>query len=155
MKVLLLKNVNGLGNAGEVKSVKDGFAKNFLFPQKKAVLAKSDVLEEYKREQEKKEMELELLRKGSSLLKVDIEKNVFDIEFPIGPNGKLIGSVTSNDISKVLKTKNIVLEKKKIKLFNKINKTGVFDVECKLDNGITATIKINVTGFVSIQNKKK
>jgi large subunit ribosomal protein L9 len=145
LKVLLLKNVAKLGLAGQVKSVKDGYGKNFLIAKKLAVVATDEVVSNFNNAQALLLEEEELKKIGSSKLKVEIEQSNFVLSHPVGPNGKLIGSVTSKDILLLLSDNGIYLEKHQIRLFDKINKPGVFSIDCKLDFGIHASLQITVS----------
>lgn len=145
MKVLLIKDVKSLGKAGEVKEVKDGYGKNFLIGKGFAKHATPEVLEEWANEQQRmKEALAEEIQKAN-VIKEKLESSQFTIKHKVGANGHLIGSVTNKEISAVLlEQADIELDKKQITLNSKIKDIGIYEVDCKLGNGIHATAKIDV-----------
>ncbi|MCP4969479.1 MAG: 50S ribosomal protein L9 [Arcobacter sp.] len=145
MKVLLLKDVNGTGKAGEVKEVKDGYGKNFLIGKGLALHATNEVMNKYRSEQKKKaEKEAAQITLAKEIaLKLDAQK--FTIKHKVGANGHLIGSVTNKEISEILKDQaDIEIDKKQINLKTKIKSVGIFEVDCKLGHAIHGTAKIDV-----------
>ena len=144
MKVLLIKDVRGLGKVGEVKEVKDGYGKNFLIGKGHAKHATPEVLENWAKEQQEiqdiKDKEIAI----ATALKEKIESSTFTVKHKVGANGHLIGSVTNKEIGLVLEQFDIKLDKKQIHLDTKIKTIGIFNVDCKLGHGIHATAKIDV-----------
>ncbi len=147
MKVLLLKDVQGTGKAGEVKEVKDGYGKNFLIAKGFALHATHDVLNKYKAEQKRKaQKEAEEIAKAEELAE-KLNSTKLTIKHKVGANGHLIGSVTNKEISEALKEQfNIDIDKKAISLKNKIKTTGIFEVDCKLGHAIHANLKVDIIG---------
>lgn len=147
MKVLLLKDVQGTGKAGEVKEVKDGYGKNFLIGKGLALHATTEVLNKYKAEQRKKaEIEAAELAAAKELAE-KLDSTKLTIKHKIGANGHLIGSVTNKEISETLKEQfSIDLDKKAITLKSKIKAAGIFEVDCKLGHGIHANLKVDIIG---------
>lgn len=147
MKVLLLKDVQGTGKAGEVKEVKDGYGKNFLIGKGLALHATNEVLNKYKAEQKRKAAkEAEELAQAKELAE-KLDSTKLTIKHKIGANGHLIGSVTNKEISEALKEQfTITLDKKAIVLKSKIKAAGIFEVDCKLGHGIHANLKVDIIG---------
>ncbi len=145
MKVLLIKDVKGLGKAGEVKEVKDGYGKNFLIGKGLALHATNEVLKKYEA-QERKAKEQEALEiEEAKTLAETINSTKLTIKHKIGANGHLIGSVTNKEISEALKSQfDIELDKKHITLDKKIKTLGIFEVDCKLGHAVHATLKIDI-----------
>ncbi|WP_024790018.1 50S ribosomal protein L9 [Lebetimonas sp. JH292] len=145
MKILLIKDVKGLGKAGEIKNAKDGYARNFLIPKGFAKLATPEVIKEWEEEQKIKEEalkeELEKLRE----LKKKIENTPVVIKHKLGANGQLYGAITNKEISEVLKEKGIDVDKKDIEA-KQIKSAGEFNVKIKLGHGINANLKLIVEG---------
>ncbi len=146
MKVLLIKDVKNLGKAGEIKEVKDGYGKNFLVAKGFAKVATDEVIEEWKREQKRKEEEeaaeiarLEALRKKLEGLQLTIRKK-------LGANGSLFGAITNHDIADALKAEGIEIDKKIIHLDGAIKATGLYEADVKLGHGIHAKLKFEVVG---------
>ena len=147
MKVLLLKDVNGTGKAGEVKDVKDGYGKNFLIGKGLALHATNDVLAKYRAEQKRKAIkEAEEVEEAKKLSET-LNSTKLTIKHKIGANGHLIGSVTNKEISESLKEQfDIEVDKKAISLKAKIKAEGTFEADCKLGHAIHATLSVVVIG---------
>jgi len=149
MKVLLIKDVQGTGKAGEVKDVKDGYGKNFLIGKGFALLATEDVMAKYEEEQKiKAALEAKEIAAANEIA-TKLSSQKFTISHKAGANGHLIGSVTNKEIAEVLKTQaNIIIDKKQISLKAKIKSPGIFEVDCKLGHGIHGLAKIDVIAAV-------
>ncbi|MEA3354392.1 MAG: 50S ribosomal protein L9 [Campylobacterota bacterium] len=149
MKVLLIKDVKSLGKTGEVKEVKDGYGKNFLIGKGFAKHATPEVLEQWEAEQIKiKEALAEDIKEAKSI-KEKLESSKFTIKHKVGANGHLIGSVTNKEIALALYDQaDIAIDKKQITLKTKIKDIGIYEVDCKLGNGIHADAKIDVIAEV-------
>jgi len=147
MKVLLLKDVKGLGKAGEMKEVKDGYGKNFLIGNKLALHATNEVLKKHeaslRREKIANEEEMKRLK--------SIEKALGEVKLivrrKLGANGSLFGAVTKDEIAHELQNQhNIEIDKKTIEIKNAIKMTGVFDLTIKLGHGIHAPLTLEIIG---------
>ena len=147
MKVLLIKDVKGLGKTGEVKEVKDGYGKNFLVGKGLAKHATPEVLNRFKSEQKKlAEKEAQEIADAKELAE-KLDSTKLTIRHKIGANGHLIGSVTNKEISESLKEQfSIEIDKKNISLKSKIKTADLFDADCKLGHSIHATLKVDVIG---------
>jgi large subunit ribosomal protein L9 len=147
MKVLLVKDVKGLGKAGEVHDVKDGYGKNFLIGKGFAKHGTPEVLNRYKSEQKKLALKEAEELKNAQELAEKINSTKITIKHKIGANGHLIGSVTNKEVSEELnKQFSIVIDKKHVSLEKKIKAEGTFEADCKLGHGIHATLKIDIIG---------
>ncbi|MGB6329022.1 MAG: 50S ribosomal protein L9 [Halarcobacter sp.] len=147
MKVLLLKDVNGTGKAGEVKDVKDGYGKNFLIGKGLALHATNDVLAKYRAEQKRKAIKDAAEIEEAKKLSETLNSTKLTIKHKIGANGHLIGSVTNKEISESLKEQfDIEVDKKAISLKAKIKAEGTFEADCKLGHGIHATLSVEIIG---------
>jgi len=145
MKVILTQDVKSLGKKGQVIDASDGYARNFLLPKKIAVLADAANMNELKTKQEankyKKDMSMAAAKEVAEKMKN------FQITFKLkaGENGKIFGSVTSKDIADELNKKYYVeVDKKKVMLSDAIKNLGTYNVEIKLFEGISGTLKVNV-----------
>ncbi len=144
MKVILLEDVENLGLAGEIKDVKDGYARNFLFPKKVSIPAtKGNVglIEEKikniaKRTQKRLQVE--------QVKKEQLDNIIVHIKAKAGEKGKLFGSIGTQDIYNALKEKQIDVDKKNIRLPEPIKKIGEYDVTIALYRDIKATVKVIV-----------
>ncbi|MCK5111630.1 MAG: 50S ribosomal protein L9 [Arcobacteraceae bacterium] len=148
MKVLLIKDVKGLGKVGEVKEVKDGYGKNFLIGKGHARHATTEVLEQWEQgmliraQNEAKDVKI------ANDSKEKIESSVFTIAHKVGANGHLIGTVTNKEIALELNKFDIAVDKKQVHLNTKIKTIGIYEADCKLGHGIHATAKIDVIAEV-------
>ncbi len=145
MKVLLLKDVKGLGKAGEIKEAKDGYARNFLIPKGLAKLATPEVVEEWKKEQAKKEAELKAELAKINDIKEKLENEKIIIKHKLGANGQLLGSVTNKEIAEVLQKNGYDIDKKQIE-HKTIKAPGVYNIDIKLGHGVHAKVQIEVEG---------
>jgi len=110
MKVLLIKDVKGLGKAGEIKNAKDGYARNYLIPKGFAKLATDEVIKEWLEEQKRKEEELKKELAKLNELKEKIENTKIVIKHKLGANGHLYGAITNKEIAEYLKEKGIEID---------------------------------------------
>ncbi len=146
MKVLLIKDVNTLGKAGEIKEVKDGYGQNFLINKGLAKLATPEVVENWKAEQARKEAELKAELERLEKEKQTLESTTIRIEKQAAPVG-IKGSVGNADISAAIKEQlGIELDKKNINLKKALKSTGIHEVDAKLGHGIHATLKVEIVG---------
>ncbi|WP_456323067.1 50S ribosomal protein L9 [Hydrogenimonas sp.] len=146
MKVLLIKDVKGLGRAGEIKEVKDGYGRNFLVGRGFAKVATEDVIKEWQEAQKRKEMQEAEEIAQLNALKEKLEKLHLVITKKLGANGSLFGAITNHDIAEALKKQGIDIDKKTIHLDGAIKATGLYEADVKLGHGIHAKLKFEVAG---------
>lgn len=145
MQVILLKDVKGIGKAGEVAKVSDGYARNLLLPKKLAMEATTANLNLLKRKKQEIEAQREVDLSRAQELKEQIEKTTITIKTKAGEGGRLFGAITSKDIADVLEGEyKIVVDKKKIVLESPIKQVGLAEVEVKLFPGVSAVCKVHV-----------
>ena len=145
MKVILLADVKGQGKMDQIIDVSDGYARNFLFPQKKAVPADAKATSELKSKEDAKQYRLNEDRKAAQALADKIKEVVVDIVMGHGQDGRLYGSVTSKDIATELS--NIIgveVDKRKITMKEAIKAYGNYEVEIKLLQDISAKFVVKV-----------
>lgn len=143
MRVILLDNVIGLGKAGDIKSVRDGYARNYLLPNK---LVEMSTKSNEKRLQKIAAVLAEKAKKfyeSAVSLKEAVEKEEIEIKAKAGEEGKLFGSITSSDLAGFLKERGFEIDKKKI-LMEHIKTIGDHSAKVRLDEGVSATIKIKI-----------
>ena len=138
MKVILLCDVKGQGKKDEIVNVSDGYARNFLFPQKKAVPADAKSTSELKSKEEAKQFKISEDRKAAQALADKIKDKDVVIKMSHGQDGRLYGSVTAKDIAEKLKSiLGVEIDKRKLSLKEPIKAYGNYSVEIKLyDNGV-------------------
>lgn len=142
MKVILTEDIPQLGAAGELISVKDGHARNYLVPNGKAVRATTQNLKNLEHQKRQVREKLNKLVKEGRNLSEKIESVSCTIAKAAGEEDKLFGSVTTADIQNSLKNEGIEIDKKKIILSEPIKKLGIFSVPVKIHPEVTATLKV-------------
>ncbi|HMM70136.1 50S ribosomal protein L9 [Gudongella oleilytica] len=145
MKVILLKEVKGMGKEGDLVNSKDGYARNYLIPRNMAIEATSENLRKWeeakKQEAAKKKQELE----EANALKERLEKLTVEVKAKGGSGGRLFGSITSQDIAAALKEQHGVdIDKRKIEMKDNIKNAGATEVDLKLYPEVSAKLKVNV-----------
>jgi large subunit ribosomal protein L9 len=142
MQIILLENVPSLGKAGDLIKVSEGYGRNYLIPQKKAVVATEKsikVLEHQKREVQQR---IEKSRKDVEKIAQKIRELSCTLVKPVGESGKLFGSVTSMEIETYLKENGIDVDRKKILIEEPIKSLGIHTVPVKLGPEIVAQLKV-------------
>ena len=146
MKVLLKEDVKGQGKKGEIINVSDGYARNFLFPRKLAVVADAKAENEVRTKKEAELHKIEYEKQKAKDLSDKISQITLKITSTAAPDGKLYGSVTSAHIADTLKSQeNIDIDKRKIHLDEHIKSFGTYVVEIKVYPEITANLTVVVT----------
>jgi large subunit ribosomal protein L9 len=145
MDIILMENVDGLGNIGDLVKVKAGYARNYLIPQKLAVVANKRNLKELEHQKRQLERKAQKVLQASEVIKEQIEKVSCSFALRASEEGKLFGSVTSMEIESKLVEAGIEIDRKKIQLAEPIKALGDYEVPVKLPAGITATVKVTVT----------
>ena len=146
MKVILTKDIKGTGKKGDVVTVSDGFANNFLIKKGAAVIANEDNLNVLRNkqssEQHKKDEEL----KAALEMKSKIDGKEVKLVKKAGDGGRLFGAVTAIDVCDGIKSiLGIEIDKRKIVLKNAIKSIGKFETEIKIHKDVTAKIMVNVS----------
>lgn len=151
-KLLLLEDVTNLGRKGELASAKPGFVRNFLLPQKKAVIADKRTIRMQEKLREEREVQAAADKKESEALAKRLESKTLSITVKNDSQGHLYGSVASADIVKILEEQEgIKIERKHVLLPKPIKSLGVFDVQLKLKEDVPATFKLKVDGETKVR----
>jgi large subunit ribosomal protein L9 len=146
MKVILTEEIRGLGTRGDVVTVKDGYARNFLLPKNLAREASAGNMKQIEHERRKWAL-LAQQEKDAAQKAADKVKGVkIRIEKRVGENGHLFGSVTANEIADALAEKGIEVDKRRIELAQPIKSAGMHDVEVRLHKDVAAQIQVEVVG---------
>lgn len=144
MELILKETISTLGLEGDIVTVRPGYGRNYLLPQRKAVLANSEnraILAQNK-------AAIEARRQNERKLAEELSKKISGIEIVIeqlaGDDGRLFGSVTSADIAVKFAEHNIEIDKKNIVLVEPIKTTGASTVQVKVGFQMTTDITVNV-----------
>ncbi len=147
MKVIFLQDVPNVARAGEIKEVASGYGRNFLLPQKLAVLASSPAISLV--EAQRKINARNQQQTGAELVELANQldgREVF-LKARVGAKDRLYGSITNADIAAELESiAGLVIDKKKIELAKPINQIGSYEVTIKLAKDVIPKIKVTVTG---------
>ena len=145
MKVILKQDIKGVGKKDQVINSSDGYARNFLFPRGLAVPADAGNMNNLKAKQESQAYRKEEEYKNSLKVAEKLKTTTLKFNVKVGANGKLFGGVTAKEISEKLKSDyNIDVDKKKVMLTETIKTAGVTNVELKLNEGVSAIVKVMI-----------
>lgn len=146
MKVVLLQDVKGQGKANDVINVSDGYARNFLFPRKLAVVADAKALAQVKSKQESTQHKIDTEKANAKALAEKLNETKVVITAEAGKDGRFYGAVTSKDIAEALKAQSkLEVDKRKIELDAPIKAFGTYMVSVKLYAEIFAKLTVQVT----------
>ena len=145
MKVILLKDVEGLGKAGDLKDVANGYARNYLLPRQLAAGATPGLIanrsQRIAAEQRKQEKQAELNRQ----LAERIGQVSLTFKAKVGTQGRLYGSITSQDIATALRdAENITIDRRVIDLSEPIRSLGIYNVPVKIGPQLDPKVTVNV-----------
>ena len=145
MKVILRKTVENLGKFGDFVKVKSGFARNYLLPFHKAVIATDKNVLFFKNQKKKILMEKNRVEVEAKFNHKKISKQKFVVKYLASENGKLFGSITAKDVVKIIFEKTGVnIAKKDVVMEGIIRNVGVFSVNVKLCTNLLATFELVV-----------
>ncbi len=145
VKLILREDVPSLGDAGELVSVKPGYARNYLIPQGKATFATEANVREL--EHHKRVVEAKLAKELESLQAVrkHVEKIRLEVTARAGEEGKLFGSVTAMQIAELLKAEGIEVDRRRVQIKEPIKALGDYTVPVKLHRDLVADVKLKVS----------
>lgn len=145
MKVILRANVPNLGRAGDVKEIKDGYGRNYLFPNNLATPATAAAMKEWEKGKEARAKRLSAEIAKTKELADKINGVSLSFSRPAGEEGKLFGSVGKADIVKSLKTCGFEVDKASVVLDQPIKQVGDHEIDVRLMPEVTAKIKVTVS----------
>lgn len=144
MRVIFIEDVKSMGSKGNIKEVKSGLARNYLFPRKLAIEATSGNLKVW---EQKKQSLIKIehkIKSDAEALAQNMKDLALSIPVKVGEDDKLFGSVTSQDISDSLAAKGYSISKKDIELDNTIKSVGSYDIPIKLHPEVAVNIKLDI-----------
>ena len=130
MKVILQETMDGVGHLGDLIDVRDGFARNFLLPRKKAVEANSRSIKAFEH--------------AKRVAAEKAKKEKIEIEAQVGKDDKMFGSVTAKDVAEGLAAQGFTIDRRKIQLPHPIKELGTVTVPVKMPRDVTATVTVRV-----------
>jgi large subunit ribosomal protein L9 len=142
MEVILSRDVDRIGKAGQVVRVKDGFARNFLLPNNLALPVTPANVKKLEEEKRRKSLELEKTRKEAEAVKARLEALSLTMPVLVQEEDKMYASITAQDISGALKDEGIEIDKNLIVMDSPIKALGIYEVSVKLHPEISTKIKV-------------
>lgn len=142
MKVILTKDVEKLGNAGDIVRVKDGYARNYLIPKKFAFASNEKNVKELEFNKRMIAKKIDTEVGAAEALAQKLAKCEIRVEKKVGEEGKLFGSVTTREIKEALTEKGFDIDHRNIILEGSIKKSGVYEVEVKLFREVRGVFKL-------------
>jgi large subunit ribosomal protein L9 len=144
MKVILTDEIHGLGSRGEIVTVKDGYARNFLLPKNLAKEATPGNLKAIEHERKKWALLAQQEKEKAQKAAAEVEGLEISLRKKMGESGTLFGSVTAADVAEALAAKGIDVDKRRIELEHPIKTAGTHEVPVRLHREVTATIRVEV-----------
>ena len=147
MEVILLEKVANLGNLGDKVSVKAGYGRNYLLPQGKATAATPENIAEFEARRAELERVASEKRAAAEARAAQLSELVVTITANVGEEGKLFGSIGTQDIADALTASGIEAAKSEVRLSEgTIRQTGEYDIKLQLHSEVTAEFKLIVAG---------
>lgn len=146
MKVILREDVKDVGNIGELLTVKDGYARNFLIPRGLALEANPKNVKALEHEKRKIQEKVKKAKSGAEEMAAKISAATVMIKAKVGEEEKLFGSVTAMDIAEALKKEGLDIDRKKITLDEPIKRLGNYTVSVKVHPEVSAQVTVQVVG---------
>tara|TARA_A100001011_G_scaffold333440_1_gene361166 strand:- start:119 stop:697 length:579 start_codon:yes stop_codon:yes gene_type:complete len=144
MNVILTEKINNLGKLGDTVNVKDGYARNFLLPQGKAIRATKENLDLFNKEKSKREAENQSNKNEAEKLSDSIRDITIVILRPASETGQLYGSVSTRDIAKEVIEKGFSITHKQVILKKTVKELGLQTISISLHPEVLVEIKLNV-----------
>ncbi len=146
MKVILREDVYNLGKSGELVTVKNGYARNYLLPRNLAMLASTANVRQLEHEKQVIELRQQKLKGAAQEQAKKLEGVKITIKRKVGEQDKLFGSVTALDIAEAIAAAGHKVDRRHLHLPEPIKAVGVFEVEIRLHRDVNAKLSVNVEG---------
>ena len=144
MKVILKRDVKGLGREGDLKEVKDGYARNFLMPTGAVVLADRGAIANWERHRDKREERDRSLRTDAEATAEKLRGLTLQVPVKAGERGRLFGAVTGHHLADLIHREGIDLDRHALHLREPIKALGEYKIDVRIMPGVEATISVNV-----------
>lgn len=142
MKIILRDDIDTLGKCGDVVTVKDGYARNYLIPRKLAIPASAGNLRSIDEVNRQKQFRDRKRLREAERLKLALEKVSLTAEVQVGEEDRIFGSVTTAQIAELLKQHHFLVDRRDILLEEPIRSLGVYTVDVKLERDVIAHVKV-------------
>ena len=144
MKVILLQDVENLGDQGEVVSVKNGYGRNFLIPRSLAQLATKSSLKQHAEITRQRAHKVAKAKEGAEAMAKRMSELELVIVAKVGEGGRIFGSVTTSQVANELAAKGLDIPRRKIKINQTIKTTGEYTATVRIHPEVDGTVKIQV-----------
>jgi len=144
MKVLLLEDVENLGEAGNIVSVKDGYGRNFLIPRGWARLATSNVVKAWEEERRQSSRKIAKKKEDAEALAAEMAKVELVINVKVGEENRIFGSITPQQVVDGLASNGITVDRRKVEINDDIKIVGVYSASVKIHPEVVAEVKLRV-----------
>jgi len=151
MNVILVKDIETLGTAGEIIKVKDGYARNYLIPKGFAMLANAKNVKQLDFQKRIIDKKVDKDYADAKILAEKIAANDISITKRVGEEGKLFGIVTNREIADAMNEKGVKVDHRYIIIDDPIKKAGVYEVNIKLFREVKGTVKLWVVAQESVE----
>lgn len=142
MKVILLKDIETLGSAGEVVQVKNGYGRNFLIPRNEALIATAANMARFESRRKQQETQADRDFRAAEALAKKLETESITAQVKVGEEERLFGSVTAQHIADLLAEKGYAIDRRAIHLEDPIRELGVYNVEVRLHPEVAAGVAL-------------
>ncbi len=144
MKVILKHDVKGLGREGDLKDVKDGYARNFLLPTGKAIVADKGALGNWERHRDQRDERDRAERVAAEATAEKLRELKLEIPVKAGERGRLFGAVTSHQIAALINREGIELDRHALHMREPIKALGDYKVDIRVMPGVEAVVAVSV-----------
>jgi large subunit ribosomal protein L9 len=144
MKVILKRDVKGLGREGDLKEVKDGYARNFLLPTGAVVVADKGAVANWERHREQREERDRSVRSDAEATAEKLNALTLQVPVKAGERGRLFGAVTGHQIADLIHREGIELDRHALHLREPIKALGDYKIDVRLMPGVEATVNVSV-----------
>ena len=145
MKVILLKDIKGTGKKDQILEVSDGFGRNYLLPRKLAVEATSEALNSIEKSKSAAKHREDVKKNDAETAARDLKGKTVTVKVRAGDNGRLYGSITTQEIADALKAQHgVELDKRKIEVDGKVTTIGQTTITLKMYAGVATKMTLNI-----------
>jgi large subunit ribosomal protein L9 len=144
MKVILKRDVKGLGREGDLKEVKDGYARNFLLPTAAAVVADKGAVANWERHKDQREERDRSARAEAEATAEKLRNLRLEVPVKAGERGRLFGAVTGHQIAELIHREGVELDRHALHLREPIKTLGDYRIDVRVMPGVEATVSVSV-----------
>ena len=144
MKLILLQDVENLGEEGEIVTVKGGFGRNYLIPQRLAVMATAGAVRARKEEMRQVSRKRAQQKEGAEAVAKELEEMEVVVTAKVGEENRIFGTITAQQVAVALNTRGFDVDRRNVELSEDIRMIGVYPATVKLHPEVKATFKVRV-----------